>query len=69
MSLKSFKHKKFTSYYFESWLVSDQLANETEGGVTKSLSDIPGHWGLNRTSRVYVPAGREIISTVTPGFG
>ena len=55
-----------SGYYL--WLVRDQLSNETDGGVTKSLADIPLHCGLNSTCKLYVPAGRLIIRTVTPGL-
>ena len=37
-------------------------------GVLKSLDCIPDHCGLNSTCRLYVPAGKLIITTVTPGF-
>lgn len=51
------------------WLVRVQSANATLGGVTKSLEDMPGHCGLNRTWRVELPAGTSMVTTVTPGFG
>jgi hypothetical protein len=49
--------------------VRDHWESGTDGGVTKSLADIPGHCGLNNTCKLYVPAGRLMMSTVTPGFG
>jgi len=54
--------------YYQLWLVSDQLSRATDGGVTKSPSAIPAHCGLNNTCKLYVPAGRSMISTVTLGF-
>lgn len=41
----------------------------TRVGVLKELDDMPLHCGLKRTCKVYVPAGSEIVTTVTPGFG
>lgn len=50
------------------WLVSVQLSIGTDGGVTKSLDFIPSHCGLNNTCKLYCPAGRLIMTTVTPGL-
>lgn len=41
----------------------------TYDGVLKSLEDIPLHCGLNNTCSWYDPAGKEMVTTVTPSLG
>jgi len=49
--------------------VRDHWVSGTELGVTYEVDDTPGHWGVSRTSNVYWPAGKLMVSTVTPGLG